>query len=138
MALAYPPKLGTIVICEFDRYAILPEMRKRRPAVVISSASPGLCIVVPLSTTAPFPIEPWHYLLSTTPPLPPPYSSSSHWVKGDMTFPASLARLTLPFSKKNKDGKREYVFHIIDEDCLNSIRKCVASAFLPAEWLDKL
>ena len=132
MAIKYAPAKGSIIICDFDEYALRPEMRKRRPVVVLSSVSPGLCLVVPLSTSEPDPQEAWHYLLNTPDPLPPPFNSKAHWVKGDMVFPASFDRLTLPYAGKTKTGKRIYDVKVIKPDDLEAIRHCVASALFPS------
>jgi uncharacterized protein YifN (PemK superfamily) len=136
MAIKYAPPKGSIIICEFDRYALRPEMQKRRPVVVLSSISPGLCLVVPLSTTEPDPQEAWHYLLNTPDPLPYPFNSKTHWVKGDMVFPASFERLTLPFVEKDKNGKRIYAVKTVTSEDFEEIRRCVMAALFPG-WIDK-
>ncbi|MDL2267995.1 type II toxin-antitoxin system PemK/MazF family toxin [Desulfovibrio sp. OttesenSCG-928-G15] len=137
MSIKYAPAKGSIIICEFDKYAMLPEMQKRRPVVVLSSVAPRLCLVVPLSTTEPEPQEPWHYLLNTPSPLPAPYDSKAHWVKGDMVFPASFDRLMLPFRGKDRNGKRIYDVKVAAPDDFEAIRRCVAAALFPG-WLDNL
>ena len=54
MALAFQPRPGTVVMCDFAGY-VLPEMVKVRPVVVIARNRKNrqLVTVVPLSTTAP-------------------------------------------------------------------------------------
>lgn len=129
MALSYHPEIGTIVICDFD--GIEPEMVKRRPAVTISPRfrhREGLCTVVPLSTTEPEPIMPYHYKLKLDEPLPPPYDSPFHWVKADMLATVSFNRLFLPRKGKDDKGKREYVVKVVEEIDLRNIRECVLHA----------
>ena len=137
MAIKYAPTKGSIIICEFDQFALPPEMQKRRPVVVLSHVSPRLCLVVPLSTTEPDLQKPWHYLLNTPDPLPKPYNSKAHWVKGDMVFPASFDRLTLPFSGKDKNGKRIYDVKVVSVEDFEEIQRCVISALFPG-LVDKL
>ena len=59
--LTFHPKPGTLLICDFDRGFKAPEMVKKRPVVVISprrrKSTPQLCTVVPLSSSAPNPVE---------------------------------------------------------------------------------
>ncbi len=127
MAIQYHPDQGTIVICDFDGF-VAPEMIKRRPAVVVSPrfrTRNGLCAVVPLSTTSPAQVCAYHFKLSVVPPLPAPYDAGFHWVKADMVYTVSLARLHLPFSGKDAQGKRNYDIRVIDQADLECIQRCV-------------
>jgi len=129
LALQFHPDLGTIVICDFS--GIQPEMVKRRPAIIISPRfrnRNGLCTVVPLSTTPPNPIMPYHYQLAVAPTLPAPYDSPSHWVKCDMFATVSFQRLNLPFNSRDALGKRRYDIRVIGADDLKEIRKCMLHA----------
>ncbi|WP_350029107.1 type II toxin-antitoxin system PemK/MazF family toxin, partial [Caballeronia sp. GAFFF1] len=59
-----------MLMCDFSRGFVPPEMVKKRAVVVISrSETHGrrLCTVVPLSTTAPAPALAWHVLLTQNP-----------------------------------------------------------------------
>jgi mRNA interferase MazF len=130
MALDYHPKTGTIVICDFKGF-IKPEMVKKRPAVIISPRfrrRNKLCTIVPLSTTPPNPVMKYHCKLEFDKPLPKPYNSPFHWVKGDMLATVSLNRLFLPYKGKNAQGKREYVIKIIEGDDFIKIQKCILYA----------
>lgn len=130
MAIKFHPEPGTILVCDFDGMKF-PEMQKRRPAIVISPRLKnrgGLCTVVPLSTTDPKKIEPYHYRLHTIPPMPAPYNSASHWVKADMIYTVSFERLFLMFDGKDANGKRIYDQRIIDAADLLKIRACVLHA----------
>jgi uncharacterized protein YifN (PemK superfamily) len=65
MPISFSPDRGSILICDFDRAGISPEMTKTRRVVVVSPTArnhrhgkgPGLALVVPLSTTAPLTVE---------------------------------------------------------------------------------
>jgi uncharacterized protein YifN (PemK superfamily) len=59
LAIRFAPKPGTVVTVDFDQGFKVPEMVKRRLAVVISPVIKErgpLVTVVPLSTTAPDPV----------------------------------------------------------------------------------
>lgn len=131
MSLKFHPKTGSIVICDYGTGFKPPEMVKRRPAIVISpqlKSRNGLCTVVPLSTTKPMPVMPYHYLLRLNPTLPPPYNAEEQWVKGDMIATVGFHRLRLPFSGKAGDGKRAYIKRVIIGDDFRNIQKCVLNA----------
>ena len=131
MPLPFYPQMGTIVICDFKGF-MEPEMTKRRPVIVVSPKrknSPRLCTVVPLSTTAPRPVESHHVRLDFgDDPLPAPYDSSVCWAKCDMIYQVSLDRLTLPFDGKDPSGKRVYDQRIATAETLSDIRNCIARA----------
>jgi mRNA interferase MazF len=130
MTLQYQPELGTIVICDFRGF-IEPEMIKRRPAIIVSPRfkhRDRLCTIVPLSTTKPDIIMPYHYKLKMDEPLPPPYNSPYHWVKGDMFATVSFDRLDLPCAGRNGAGKRQYIVNVIEEIDLRNIRECMLHA----------
>ena len=127
MAISIHPEPGTIVICDFDGFKP-PEMIKRRPVIVVSPRlreRGGLCSVVPLSTTDPRKVMPYHHRLSVAPPLPPPYDSPHQWVKADMMATVAFDRLFLPCSGKDPSGKRIYDIRVIDEADLRQIRVCI-------------
>lgn len=115
------PKLGHVLICDFATDFVPPEMVKRRPVVVISKPETHdrrLCTVVPLSTTAPSPIKPWHHLLKTN-PLPDSFAYKEVWAKCDMLYTVSFSRLD-KLHRKTRNG-REYLAPRLDADDLNSI-----------------
>lgn len=126
MAIKYAPEIGQILLCDFD--GIEPEMRKRRPVVVLATVSPRLCIVAPLSLTEPEEQKPWHYVINTPNSLPPPYDAKVRWLKGDVIAPVSFKRLTMPCKGKDKDGNRLYVKIRLDAGQMREIRKCAAAA----------
>jgi mRNA interferase MazF len=128
MTIHFHPEQGTILVCDFRGFEA-PEMLKRRPVVVISPRlrhRQGLCTIVPLSTTEPNRIEPYHYRLHTNPSLPAPYVSAVHWVKGDMLCTVSFDRLSLmSHGRKDAMGKRIYDQRVIDKADLLKIQAAV-------------
>jgi uncharacterized protein YifN (PemK superfamily) len=70
----------------------------------------------------------YHYKLKLDKPLPAPYDSSFHWVKGDMLTTVSFSRLFLPRASKDSNGKRRYIVKIIEDIDLCNIRKCILCA----------
>nr|WP_232792959.1 type II toxin-antitoxin system PemK/MazF family toxin [Caulobacter hibisci] len=112
-------------MCDFGGGFRVPEMVKRRPVVVISPKirnRPGLCTVVPLSTTAPAPRMAYHCQIEIEPPLPERFVSSGLWVKGDMICTVSLERLDFIRTGKREDGSRKYYFHRLDRQTMSEIR----------------
>jgi uncharacterized protein YifN (PemK superfamily) len=127
MSIPYHPEQGTILICDFKGF-VEPEMVKRRPVIVISPRlrqRGKLCAIVPLSTSTPSQIMPYHYKLHTDPELPEPYNEKYHWVKADMIYTVSFDRLSLPFIGKDLSGKRIYDVRVIDKSDLIKIQHCI-------------
>ena len=115
MSIQFHPEPGTILICDFKGLNA-PEMTKRRPVIVISPRfkhRTKLCTVVPLSTTVPSKIEPYHYKLNITPPLPEPYDANHAWVKADMLYTVAFDRLFLPFNKKTLQEKENMTLGLL-------------------------
>ena len=135
MSIKYSPTKGAIRICDF-RNTIYPEIRKKRPVVVISSVAPNLCIVVPCSTTPPNEQKPWHYLLEMKPPLPEPYAAPVVWVKCDLIMTVSFDRMSIPVIGKDEKGKRIYDNRTIPRKDFDEIANCIISAMFP--WKNKL
>lgn len=122
MALKYQPKEKSVVMCDFSGF-IAPEMVKTRPVVVISKhkKNGGLVTIVPLSTTKPEPLEPYHYPMPSNPL--PDKSNIQCWAKCDMVYTVSLARLD-----RYKLKKREYIVPVINNEDFEQIQKAVAKA----------
>ncbi len=127
MALLFKPHPGTIVVCDYSG-SVYPEMGKVRPVVVISPAfkkRPNLSTIVPLSTTAPNPVEDYHYALTLSPPLPSPFDEPQMWVKADMIMTASHERLDRIRAGKNAAGQRTYLNRMIRKEDLDGIYRAV-------------
>ncbi len=140
MAINYHPEQGSILVCDFTGFKA-PEMTKRRPAVVVSPRlrrRSNLCTVVPLSTTDPSQVEPYHYRLHTIPPLPAPYDQPAHWVKADMVYTVSFERLFLMRASKGSDGKRVYDQRVIDKADMIEIQAALLHAIGLARLTDSL
>lgn len=130
MPLNFHPHPGMVLICDFDTGFKAPEMIKRRPVVVISPRprrSNRVCTVVPLSTTAPDPIEPFHHRMHRD-SLPGKFGNKETWAKCDMLATVSLARLDRVMIGKGPDGKRKYVAEKVLNEDLDAIRRGVVSA----------
>jgi uncharacterized protein YifN (PemK superfamily) len=127
MALPFQPKPRSIVFCDYRGFEA-PEMIKRRPVIVFASnkRNPKLVAVVPLSTTAPFRVERYHYQLRQN---PIPGQTQIVWAKCDMVSVIPVARLDLIRTNSRKaDGKRIYLNSKIEADQFDEIRRKVASA----------
>lgn len=130
MAIKFNPAQGSILICDFSGFKT-PEMVKRRPVVVVSPrlrTRNNLCTVVPVSTTPPDRVMPYHFKLHIEPPLPDPYPEPQVWVKADMVYTVSYDRLYLPSNGKDASGKRIYDQRIIDAADLLKIQACILHA----------
>ena len=111
-------------MCDFNTGFQPPEMVKHRPVVVISPwkrRTTGLCTIVPLSTTDPIPIEPFHHLMDPR-SLPGRLARDDTWAKCDMLYTVSLDRL----SRATNRGQ-PLKFRVLDAD-LDAIRACVKIA----------
>ena len=87
MPLMYYPQPGEILVCDYSTGFIVPEMTKPRPVVIVSPRlrrRADLVAVVPLSTTAPEPVEAHHCSIHLADPLPPPFDNPNMWAKCDM------------------------------------------------------
>ena len=130
LMLPFQPKPGTLLMCDFDTGFMPPEMVKKRPVVVISPrrrrSRVPLCTVVPLSSTAPNPVEPFHHRMNLQ-SLPVGFHAGESWAKCDMLYTVSLARLD-----RVKVGPRRYLAPQIRADDLAAIRRGVIIAL----WLD--
>ena len=124
MALRFPPRTGTVWMCDFNTGFKVPEMIKVRPVVVVSPRSKQmtkLCTIVPLSSTAPVPVEPFHHRMDPR-SLPGKLGTKETWAKCDMLYTVSLERL----SRATKRGETA-TLRVLDED-LDAIRECVMVA----------
>jgi len=94
MPIRFIPNQGMVLMCDFTGF-IPPEMTKVRHVVIISPRhrrSTGSCLVVPLSTDAPNPVEPYHFRIPAN-----TYSffkkNTDVWAKADLLSHVSFGRL---------------------------------------------
>lgn len=129
MSLKFAPYFGMFVECDF-KGMIEPEMVKRRPVIVISTPElhgdgNRLATIVPLSTSAPDPVMPYHVFLNDIPVLPY-FDSPTAWVKCDMIYTVSLDRLSLFCRGKDHDtGKRIYIYDCLSPATMARIQQAV-------------
>jgi uncharacterized protein YifN (PemK superfamily) len=121
MAITCFPKAGTVLVCDFSGY-IAPEIVKTRPVVVISPnhlRRIGLVTVIPPSTTAPLPLEQYHYQLRGNPV--PGSNAEIIWAKCDLVATVSTARLD-----RKKVGRGHYAAGYVSMDQVREMRRCAA------------
>lgn len=129
--IRFHPRPGTILLCDYDTGFKPPEMVKVRPAIVITPRlrnRDGLCTVVPLSQTAPNPVQDYHARLVFERPLPGRWGAPEHWVKADMLATVSYERLHLIGLGRDHEGKRSYLNIQVKPEQLKQIRVCVLHA----------
>jgi uncharacterized protein YifN (PemK superfamily) len=120
MPITFHPKAGQVLMCDFKGY-ILPEIVKVRPVVVVSPnhwKRHGIVTVVPLSTTAPSPVEAYHYCLVGNPI--PGGLQVDVWAKCDLVAAVSIERLD-----RIKLGRGDYRVGSVSMDQVRIIRRCV-------------
>lgn len=126
MTINFHPRRGTVLICDFGSTARPPEMVKRRPVVVVAKAGasrPGLCTIVPLSSTPPEPVQPWHHQIDSS-VLPGKFQSVSTWAKCDMVCSVSVGRLDR-IRIRGLGGQRIYVQGRVTIDDFKAIRRAI-------------
>jgi mRNA interferase MazF len=127
MTVVSHPMPGTIVRVDLSDGFRVPEIGKRRPAIILSPPIPGrpqMCTIVPLSTTPPKPVLRHHMEIRFDPPLPHPYEKPSMWVKGDIVLTVAFHRLRLLFSCWS-GGQRIYDIRVIDPVIFARVQECV-------------
>lgn len=129
MVLQFHPNPGTFLVCDFHGFSA-PEMVKKRPVVVLSPRFRRryrLVTVVPLSTTPPEPVEPYHVFLKLHAPLhPDKWPERKIWVKCDMIYAVSFARLDPIRLRRDQFGKWHYNRTQLNGADLLKVRKAVA------------
>ncbi len=80
---------------------------------------------MPLSTTSPGKVMPYHHKLIIDPVLPEPYNAPFHWAKADMLYTVSFARLFLVSNGKDNQGRRLYIVRVIEREDFIKIQECV-------------
>jgi uncharacterized protein YifN (PemK superfamily) len=132
MTLAFQPRRGQIVMCDYSGNRV-PEMIKVRPVVVIARNRKNrqLVTVVPLSTTAPNTLEEHHHLLGVNPL--PGREEIECWAKCDMISTVSLARLD-----RFKTAHRQYVAPMLPKADFDAICLSVLKALGLADLAEGL
>ena len=124
MPLTFHPHPGMVLICDFNTGFKAPEMVKRRPVVVISPhprRSNQLCTIVPPSTTAPNPVEPFHHRMDPR-SRPGKLARKETCAKCDMLAAVSLQWLDRVMIGKEPGGRRIYAAEQVLADDLEAIR----------------
>jgi uncharacterized protein YifN (PemK superfamily) len=124
MPITFTPEPGTILMCDFSSGSVPPEMNKVRHTVVVSPRRrrhSGSCLVVPMSTVAPNPVEAYHHRIPAD-----RYSffkrRTDVWAKCDLVTHVSFARLDRVF-----DNGR-YSSPLLSPEDFEAIRKGVWEA----------
>lgn len=120
----WQPQPGQILICHFGLGFRPPEMVKTRPVIVISPKAriwTKLCVVVPISSRAPDPVQDHHFRLPTG--LLPSRKYEEAWIKGDTVMAVSCHRLD-----RMKVRHRQYVVPQAPASVLKEVRRCVLHA----------
>lgn len=140
MALKFHPKVGSVVICDYQTGFKKPEMVKERLAVIISPRLPNrseLCTVVPLSSSPPNGAIRYQCRIELPIEAPKPYEGKFKWAKADMLATVGLKRLTLPYTARDTaSGQRKYLDIILDDEEMAKIHFAVLHA-LGLEHLTK-
>jgi uncharacterized protein YifN (PemK superfamily) len=124
MAITFFPRAGSVLVCDFSGY-IAPEIVKTRPVVVISPNEGrriGLITVIPLSTTAPLPVQQYHYRLHGNPI--PGSNIETVWAKCDLVATVSLARLD-----RKRVARGQFTVGYVSMEQVRAMRRCAAISF---------
>jgi mRNA interferase MazF len=127
MPLSFHPSPGTLLVCDYTTGFRAPEMVKRRPVVVISPRlrhRNNLVAVIPLSTTAPPSILPYHACIQLARPLPKPFDTPVMWAKTDMIATVGFDRLDR-FRLPRTGAGRKYEIRQLDDAQLLAVRKAL-------------
>lgn len=122
--LRFQPRPGQILICRFGAGFEVPENVKTRPVIVLSPHQrrwSGLCVVAPISSKAPDPVSPIHFLMP--PGILPGDKYPEAWIKGDMVIAVGRHRLD-----RFKIGHRQYAAPTAPAYVLHEARRCVLHA----------
>lgn len=130
MALAYHPKPGQILICDFSYGFVAPEMVKRRPVVVLTPSMQGrgqLTTVAALSTVKPDQIRAYNLEIpAKSMPMLGLYQGGSSWLKGDMIYSVGFHRLDpIRLKTRGPDGKRQYFTQRFGRERMRDVYACV-------------
>jgi mRNA interferase MazF len=124
--IAFHPRPGTILICDFSTGFQPPEMVKVRPVVVLSPRrrTSDLVTVVPLSSTPPVPRLPWHVEMPAD-AYPP--ARGPMWAKCDVVVTVALTRLDR-VRTRGPQGQRLYSAPVLASATFAALQACVKAA----------
>ena len=128
MPITYHPKEGELFICDYPKDMAAPEMIKKRPVIVVSPSLKhrgSLVTVVPLSSTEPKLLMPYHVQLAFDPALPEPWNKNPCWAICDHAMTVGFHRLNLIRLGKDQYGKRKYYQFRLDIERLSALRKAI-------------
>lgn len=131
MAINFAVPIGTILLCDYSTGFIVPEMVKRRLAVVVSPRLPhreNLCSVVPLSQTTPEHEVPYRAKIVFEHELPSPWLGLERWAKADMLATVGFQRLDLIRTARDQYGRRKYLQPKVNPEQLAAIRGAILHA----------
>jgi len=120
-------RAGDVLRCDFHGL-IVPEMVKVRDVVVVAPHHQNrqLVTIIPLSTTAPETVQPYHYKLPKN-PRPGKLPTKPVWAKCDMLYTLSTDRLSMYYERTRRGGRRLLSLQLPAGD-FDAIRRCVAFA----------
>ena len=130
MAINFAPRRGAILLCDFARARVHPEMDKRRQAIVVSTtavnhrhgAFAGHCTVVPTTSQVPQTIGPEDVLL----PVGKYWSFTvDSWVRCKMITTVSHDRLDL-LLRNGRPSRTEFVDEVDLARILTALRHVLA------------
>lgn len=81
--------------------------------------------VVPLSTTVPVCVMPYHCEIRIPFELPAYWGDVPRWIKGDMVNAVGFHRVDLLHIGKDAHGKRVYQTEVLSRDLMTNIQGCI-------------
>lgn len=127
MPIQHNPRPGDLLQCDFTYRANPrdPEMDKARPIIVVARPTNGLCIVVPLSTSRPRDVKPWHREMDHS--RWPKNLWNPCWAKCDVILTVADWRLDRYF-RVDQYGNRKYLPFSASKEDFEAIREGVRAA----------
>lgn len=122
--LAFHPRAGTLLVCDF-RGSVEPEIDKRRPVIVVTprlAYRDRLAMIVPTSTTEPNHPQAFHVRLSKN-YHPNEPDDLPVWAKCDLVCSVSFVRLD-----RFKVDRRKFEAPTISDDDLERVRRGILAA----------
>lgn len=128
MTLKYHPKPGAILMCDFSKGFVQPEMVKVRPVVVLATGgrhNSGIVTVAALSTVPPKPALHHHCKIDSKHlPKIALFQGKESWLKGDMLYSVGFNRLNQIKVGQSHSG-RIYFNERLGREKMKEIYGCV-------------